>query len=334
MGISVWFHSLCSMSFIIFLALFSPIFASQPSNEALEKRLSQLEGEILALTSRLSVNTAEIESNSGAIESNNEAIAALENSASELPTCEDTNDCCGDLEKKVDKNTNDMVVHWTKILENDKEINSNQVNIMEIEADIIESSELISANALDISSNTVAISDDKKAIQSNTQNIGTNRDSISTNTGAISTNKKASESNSQAIAALENSAFVGVCAYKYHTTSTGTLTYDSISSSFITDTSYLSTSTGTFTASTSGLYMVTWSAATSGRAYIFLYQQGVAIDDTVYVSDQSDEDMGSKTVMVELCPGEQIHLGATSNTDHIYRLQFCVTLAKEMPACP
>merc|ERR1711892_140072 len=77
----VWLHSLCSMSFLILLALFSTVFASQPSNEALEKRLSQLEGEILALTSRLSVNTAEIESNAGAIESNNEAIVALDNSA-------------------------------------------------------------------------------------------------------------------------------------------------------------------------------------------------------------------------------------------------------------
>ena len=158
------------MSFLILLALFSPIFAIQPSNEALENRLLQLEGKILALTSRLSVNTAGIESNAGAIESNNEA--------------------------------------------------------------------------------------------------------------------------------LENSAFVGVCAYRYETTTTGVITYDSIFSSYITDSSALSTSMGTFTASTSGLYMVTWSAHTVGHAQIWLFKQGVQMPDTIYGSNQSDDrDMGSRTVV-------------------------------------
>merc|ERR1711892_998075 len=111
---------------------------------------------------------------------------------------------------------------------------------------------------------------------------------ISSNTRAISDDKKATESNSQAIAALDNSAFVGVCAYQDATESTGTITYDSISPSYITDNSALDTSTGTFTASTSGLYMVTWSAETSGHAYIYLYRQGVLMHDTVYVSNQPD----------------------------------------------
>merc|ERR1711892_1406808 len=200
-----WLHSLCSMSFLILLALFSTIFASQPSNEVLEKRLSQLEGEIIALTSRLSVNTADIKSN--AIESNNEA--------------------------------------------------------------------------------------------------------------------------------LENSAFVGVCAYRYETTTTGVITYDRIFSSYITDSSALSTSLGTFTASTSGLYMVTWSAHTVGHAQIWLFKQGVQMADTAYVSDQSGEiAQGSRTVMVELCPGEEIYLWAYDNTRGIGQLHFCIHLAKEMPACP
>merc|ERR1711892_697485 len=200
----LWLHSLCSMSFLILLALFSTIFASQPSNEALEKRLSQLEGEIIALTSRLSVNTADIKSNAGAIESNNEA--------------------------------------------------------------------------------------------------------------------------------LENSAFVGVCAYRYETTTTGVITYDSIFSSYITDSSALSTSMGTFTASTSGLYMVTWSAHTVGHAQIWLFKQGVQMPDTAYVSNQPDEiAQGSRTVMVELCPGEEIYLWAYDNTRGIGQLHFCVTLANELP---
>merc|ERR1711892_1444248 len=208
-----WLHSLCNTSFIILLALFSQTLASQPLNEALEKRLSQLEGDILALKSGLSVNTAEIESNAGAIESNNEAIVAL-----------------------------------------------------------------------------------------------------------------------------DNSAYVGVCAYLGSTQSAGLITYDRIFSSYITDHSLLSISTGAYTATTSGLYMVSWSAHSFGEANVNLFKQGVELSQADYFSVQDTSngyrwDQGSTTTMIHLCPGEKINLEAIENTYYIRYLQFCVHLAKEMPSC-
>merc|ERR1711892_512752 len=150
--------------------------------------------------------------------------------------------------------------------------------LIELENTISHQSDTISSlksdvrvNEVNIGKNTGSIDTNSINIGTNSDNIGVNSDYISTNNGAISTNKEATESNSQAIAALENSAYVGVCAFKSNTDSAGTITYDSIFSSYITDRSTLSLSSGIYTASTSGLYMVTWSTDTDGHLEVYLY---------------------------------------------------------------
>merc|ERR1711892_596826 len=159
----------------------------------------------------------------------------IEDILDDLHTCQQTNDCLGQIlegrlsgvEAKVEENTNNIIESSELISANAMDISSNTGDISEdkkaiqsntdnmvvhwtriLENDedissnqviIIESSELISANALHISSNSGAITDDKKAIQSNTQNIATNSDHISTNTESIRTNAGAISTNAVSI---------------------------------------------------------------------------------------------------------------------------------------
>merc|ERR1711892_1010136 len=269
---------------------------------------------IIESSELISANALHISSNTGAITDDKKAIQSNT--------------------QNIGTNSDHISTNTESIRTNTGDISTNAVSISTNAGAISTNAASISTNTRDISTDTESIKTNDGVIRTNTGAISTNAVSISTHTRDISSHKKATESNSQAIAALENSAFVGVCAYKDKTTSTGTLTYDSISSSFVTDSSALDTSSGTFTASTSGLYMVTWSAFTYGDAWIYLYKQGDQMKDAKYSSYQSDAaDQGSETVMTHLCPGEEIYLGATENTDNIYRLQFCIHLAKEMPPC-
>merc|ERR1711892_1118305 len=193
-----------------------------------------------------------------------------------------------------------------RLIELENTISHQSDTISSLKSDVRVNEVNIGKNTGSIDTNSINIGTNEDIIGTNSDNIDVNSDYISTNTGAISNNKKATESNSQAIASLENSAYVGVCAYMDKTGSTGTITYDSISSSYITDSSALSTSSGIYTASTSGFYMVTWSTDTNYAADIYLYKQGVMMEDMLYRSyaGSGDYDMGSRTVMVQLCPEE------------------------------
>merc|ERR1711892_812033 len=172
--------------------------------------------------------------------------------------------CCDVLEGRLIELENTISHQSDTISSLKSDVRVNEVNIGK-------NTDSIDTNSINIGTNKDSIGANSVNIGTNIVNIGVNSDYISTNNGAISTNKEATESNSQAIADLENSAYVGVCAFKSNTDSAGTITYDSIFSSYITDRSTLSLSSGIYTASTSGLYMVTWSTDTDGHLEVYLY---------------------------------------------------------------
>merc|ERR1719318_1780169 len=110
---------------------------------------------------------------------------------------------------------------------------------------------------------------------------------------------------------------------------TGTITYDSTS----TDGSTISPSTGQYTASTStqGLYTISFSAYTRGQTWIYLYKDGVQQEDTVYVNecDSYSYGQGSRSLVMCLKQGQEVHLKPKYNNAGIQHLQFCVTLESE-----
>jgi len=185
----------------------------------------------------------------------------------------------------------------------------------------------IGSNTMTIQSNTKQIQTNLNTINSQTDKITQNTGDIETNSKDIETNSKDIETNSKDIDTIAHTPVVGVCAYQSYKRDTGTITYDSKTGK-TTDDSILSTSTGKYTATTQGLYYITYSAYTTGWTNISLYKDGAAVSGTHYYSNQGsdDVDQGSQSVMQCLRPGQEIHLEAETNTVNIYYMQFCVTL--------
>ena len=87
---------------------------------------------------------------------------------------------------------------------------------------------------------------------------------------------------------------VGICAYREAMVGTGVFTYGSLPVSVASDGSSLSTSTGSYTARSGGLYTITWSLYHQDRVSLFLHKDGKELETTGYESTpDGHHDMGS-----------------------------------------
>merc|ERR1719341_113036 len=110
---------------------------------------------------------------------------------------------------------------------------------------------------------------------------------------------------------LNTKKAVWLCGYHESSADRGTITYSDISGAS-TDGSTLSTATGKYTASTQGLYTLTFSAQTySGKNAIYLYKDGEKQANTLFRSLQDVDDYGqhdSSTLIICLEKGQEVHV--------------------------
>jgi len=288
-----------------------------------------MDGRISTLEATVGKNEIEISTIEATVGKNEIEISTLEAAV-------------GKNEIEISENKENMIVHWTKILANSGKIHQNEIKATENEGEIGFNAGVIQSNTAEIHTNTGKIDTNTGKIDTNTGKIDTNTEKIDTNTGKIDANTGKIDTNTGKIdtntgridtntGKIDNPSIVAICGYRREYTATGTITYDSLFTSESTDSSYLSTSSGQFHVKTAGVYQVTWSASTVGRTIIHLYENGIQLQDVYYFSSLTEHwDQGSRTILRHLCPGQEIHLEATTNHDRIEYMQFCIELVEEL----
>jgi len=278
---------------------------------------------------------------------------SIEDILQELSECQTENDCLCDLidgqladlnaeinnvkndvsnvENDVSHVKDDMKIHWSWILQNHGNISKNGDRIFDNEAAIEDIYKVIDKNSQDIAANS-------DAINSNKISITTNSDVITKNSQDIAANSDIITKNSEKISI--NGMYVGVCGYKSLIKSTGPITYDSIPISASSDGSTIDAGSGYFTAQTTGVYTISYSANTENRVWINAYIDGEDVGHKGnYHSDQRGEgyineqdDQGSRVWIECLQRGQRINLEVDDMSGGtyagIYQLTFCVELVK------
>jgi len=263
---------------------------------------------------------------------------SIEDILHELSECQTENDCLcdlidgqlADIENNISHVKDDMKIHWSWILQNHGNISKNGDRIFDNEVAIENIYQVIDKNSQDIDANS-------DAINSNNISIATNSEVITKNSQDIAANSDIITKNSEKISI--NGMYVGVCGFKSKTKSTGPITYDSTTISASSDGSTIDAGSGYFTAQTTGVYTISYSARTENLVWITAFIDGKYVGNKGrYYSDQRGEgyfneqdDQGSRVWIECLQRGQRINLEASimdGGSAAIYHLTFCVELVK------